>query len=321
MKLSKEIKTAIVGLVGIFLFIIGFSFLKSNPIFNNDITLFAVYENVGGLQTGTPVTINGYTVGKVNNIKFKDERGNLLVTFTVNSDFKFSKNSLVELYDTGIIGGKGLQVRPVFDGARSAQKHDTLSTSVRPGITDLVQEKLGPLQVKVEGAISNADSLLMNVNDVLDAKTKRGLRESIVKLNVTLTEFQGIGSSFNVLLEKNKYKLDSSLTNLNVMTANFAKLSEDLAQSDLKTTMANLQTTIKDLNGVLAKVESGEGSLGKLLKNEDLYNNLSNASRELDLLLQDFRLNPKRYVNVSVFGKKQKEYIYPENDPAVNTNK
>ena len=104
------------------------------------------------------------------------------------------------------------------------------------------------------------------------------------------------------------------------MTENFSKLSDSLASAGLASTVKNLQSTVTSLNGVLKKIESGEGSLGKLTKDEELYTNLSNASKELDLLLQDFRLNPKRYVNVSVFGKKQKEYTLPENDPAENTD-
>ena len=122
----------------------------------------------------------------------------------------------------------------------------------------------------------------------------------------------------NDLLENNKQQLDNSIKNVNNMTENFSKLSDSLAGAGLASTMKNLQTTVTSLNSILKKVESGEGSLGKLTKDEELYTNLANASRELDLLLQDFRLNPKRYVNVSVFGKKQKDYTLPENDPADN---
>ncbi|NJB70307.1 phospholipid/cholesterol/gamma-HCH transport system substrate-binding protein [Saonia flava] len=316
MKISREFKTGAIVLVGIFLFILGFSYLKSNPIFDKSITLYAIYDNVGGLQPGTPVTINGLTVGKVNNIVFKDESFNSLVTFTVKSDFQFAKNSKVELYDTGIIGGKGLQIIPVFDGSRPAQKSDTLMTNIRPGLTDLVQEKLGPLQLKVEGAISNADSLLMNVNDVLDDKTKRDLRESISGLNSLVKNFQTSATALNGLLAENKGQLDSTIANVNSITDNFAKISDSLANAGLGETMKSLQSTVASLDVLLAKMEKGDGSLGKLMKDEELYNNLANASKEMDLLLQDFRLNPKRYVNVSVFGKKQKEYELPENDPA-----
>src|SRR5210317_2254434 len=161
----------------------GYSYLKANPIFNDNKVFYAVYEHVGGLQTGTQVSINGYSVGKVNDIRFLDSSGKLLVTFTVDKEFDFSGNSIAELYDTGIIGGKGIQIIPVFDEAPAAASGDTLQARIRPGITELVQQKLTPLQLKVESAVSNADSLLLNFNNVLDDATKENLKESIIALN------------------------------------------------------------------------------------------------------------------------------------------
>ena len=305
MKLSREVKTGIIVIGGILLFVMGFSFLKATPIFNNSKTFYAVYSHVGGLQPGTQVSINGFNVGNVNKISFKNGSGNLLVTFSVDSDFEFSKNSIAELYDTGIIGGKGIQVNPVFDGAPIAQSGDTLSSNIKPGLTDLLQQKLAPLQSKIEGAVSNADSLLLNFNDVLDEETKRNLRESIKGLNATVQSFQSSAATLNSLLADNKNSLDSSITNINTITTNFSVLSDSIAQVGLANTIRSLESTISNLDKMLAKIEKGEGTLGKLVNNEELYNNLSEASKELDLLLQDFRLNPKRYVNVSVFGKKQ----------------
>ncbi|MGN7514703.1 MAG: MlaD family protein [Allomuricauda sp.] len=316
MKLSREIKTGIIVVAGIVAFIFGLSYLKSSPLFENNKTFYAVYDDVGGLQPGTTVSINGFNVGNVTNIKFKDSSGKLLVTLTVSNDFEFSKNSIAELFDTGIIGGKGVQIVPVFDEAPTAKSGDTLPSKIKPGLTELVQQKLTPLQLKVEGAVSNADSLLMNVNQILDEPTKKQLKQTIVSLNELVRSFKGSADNLNILLDNNKMQLDSSLKNVSHITSNFSKLSDSLVNSDLGGTLTEFQTTVSQLNDILAKIERGEGSLGKLHKDDALYNNLAEASRELDLLLQDFRLNPKRYVNVSVFGKKQKEYTLPENDPA-----
>ena len=294
----------------------GFSYLKSTPIFDNSKTFYAVYPNVGGLQSGTSVSINGFSVGKVNDIKFLDEQGNLLVTFTVGNDFKFSKNSLVELYDTGIIGGKGLQIRPVFDATGVAQTGDALQTETRPGITDLAQQKLTPLVRKFESAISGADSVLVNVNSVLDSKTKKELKEVIGGLNVLISSLNQSATSLNSVLEGNKEKLDNSFKNFDVLTSNFAKLSDSLNSAGLGRTLASLESTMASLDQITQKIENGDGSLGLLMNDKELYSNLNSSSRELELLLQDFRLNPKRYVNVSVFGKKQKDYTVPEEDPA-----
>lgn len=316
MKLSREVKTGIIVIGGVLLFILGFSYLKSTPLFEDGKTLYAVYKNVGGLQSGTQVSINGLNVGTVNDIKFKDNSGDLVVAFTVNNDFSFSKSSKAELYDTGIIGGKGIQIRPVFDGSPMARSGDTLLSSTKPGLTELVQSRLTPLQQKVEGAVSNADSLMMNVNDVLDDRTRKDLRESIAGLSNLMKSLQGSADVLNSILQGNKGKLESSLTSFKELTENFANLSDSLNNAGLGRTLSSLESTVANLDKLMAKIEKGDGTLGKLMNNGELYNNLNNASRELDLLLQDFRLNPKRYVNVSVFGKKQKEYSVPDDDPA-----
>lgn len=316
MKISREFKTGIIVIGGILLFVLGFSFLKSNPIFDSSKTFYAVYSHVGGLQPGTQVTINGFSVGKVKEIRFLDASGKLVVTFSVSDDFQFSKNSRAQLFDTGIIGGKGIQIIPRFDDAPVAVSGDTLPTDTRPGLTELVQQKLTPLQLKVEGAVTHADSLLMNINEVLDDNTKRNLQSSVEGLNALITSFQKTTAALNKLLVDNQESLDESIRNINTISSNFSTLSDSLANAGLGGAIERLDATLDQLNQVLVKIDSGEGSLGQLVNNQELYTNLNKSSKELSLLLQDFRLNPKRYVNVSVFGKKQKDYTLPENDPA-----
>lgn len=318
MKLSREIKTGVIVVGGILLFIMGFSYLKSTPLFDNSKTFYGIYENVGGLQTGTSVSINGLNVGSVNDIKFHDKSGKLLVTFSVNNEFEFSNSSMAELYDTGIIGGKGIQIIPVFDGNPKAKSGDTLITGVKPGLTDLVQKNLAPLQQKIEGAVTHADSLLVSFNQILDTKTKTDLRETVTGLNALVKSFQSTSNAMNTLIADNRVQLNGSVKNIGLITDNFAKLSDSLSNAGLTTTIKNLETTLANFNQILSKMEQGEGTMGKLMTDDELYRNLTSSSNELDLLLQDFRLNPKRYVNVSVFGKKQIEYELPENDPALN---
>lgn len=299
--------------MGILCVIFGYSYLKSSSLFDNNITLFAVYEHVAGLQSGTAVSINGKNVGTVNSVKFKDTSGNLLVTFSVNRELKFSKNSTVELYDTGLIGGKGLRINPIFEG-QAVSKYDTLNTKIKPSLTDLAQQKLFPIFETLESALTDADSVMLNVNQVLDTKTKTDLQKAISGLSDLMVSLNSSAEVLNKLLKNSK--LDSSLENLNDITSNFSKLSDSLNNAGLGRTLASLETTVGNLDNLMGRIEKGEGTLGKLTKDEALYNNLSSASKELDLLLQDFRLNPKRYVNVSVFGKKQKDYTVPEEDPA-----
>jgi phospholipid/cholesterol/gamma-HCH transport system substrate-binding protein len=301
--------------MGIVCVIFGYSFLKSTSLFDDDMTLYAVYKDVGGLQSGTVVSINGKNVGAVNSVKWKDASGNLLVTFTVNRELSFSKNSTVELYDAGLIGGKGLRVNPVFDGP-PVENRDTLVTSVKASLSEVADQKLSPILEKFESALTDADSVMLNVNEVLDVKTKRDLREAISGLNELVGSLNGSATKLNRILGANEKTLENSLTNFETITGNFAQLSDSLNNAGLGRTLSNLESTVANLDKLMARIESGDGTLGKLVNDEKLYNNLNNASRELDLLLQDFRLNPKRYVNVSVFGKKQKEYSVPDGDPA-----
>lgn len=315
MKLSREIKTGLIVVMGILCVIFGYSFLKSTSVFDDNLTLHAVYDDVGGLQPGTAVSINGKNVGTVNTVKFKDKSGNLLVTFSVNRDLEFAKTSTVELYDTGLIGGKGLRINPSFEGG-SVVNGDYLETSKKASLSEVADQKLSPILEKFESALTDADSVMLNVNAVLDTKAKRDLRQTINDLSSLMTDLKGAGSTLNRLLKNNESKLDKSLTNFEELTANFAKLSDSLNNAGLGRTLASLESTVANLNNLMSRIDKGDGTLGKLMKDEELYLNLNNASRELDLLLQDFRLNPKRYVNVSVFGKKQKEYEVPEEDPA-----
>ena len=311
MKISREIKTAIIVLGGILLFILGYTYLKSNPIFRSYRTYYAVYDHVGGLAPATPITINGFPVGKVLQIRFLDEQGKLLVTFSMESDFQFSKNSKAELYDTGIIGGKSIQIIPVFDDSRLSVSGDTLPSSIRPGLTELVTQKLTPLQEMMENMVVSADSVLVGVTGILDEKTRQHIKRSISNLNTTIANFKRTSGTLNELMSNNKEKIDSAFENVGNITKNLSNVSDQLAGADYKKTVENLQAVADNFNKILSKIEAGEGTIGKLLKDEKMYKNLTDGSKQLELLLEDMRLNPKRYVHFSLFGKRAKSYKPP----------
>lgn len=319
MKISREFKTAIVVLGGILLFILGFSFLKSNPIFKSYRTYYAVYDHVGGLATGTSVSINGFPVGKIMDIRFLDEKGKLLVTFSVENDFEFSQSSKAVLFDTGIIGGKGIQIVPVFDGSPVSVSGDTLPASIKPGLTELVTQRLTPLQAQLGSMLEHADSVLSGINTVLDDDTRANLKASTANLKEITDNFKSSSVALNALLRDNKEKLDNSIDNIEGLTGNLKDVSATLAEADLGRTMEELQQTINGFNNVIAKIDRGEGSVGKLLKDEELYDNLTGASLQLEQLLEDMKLNPKRYVHFSLFGKRPKPYETQEEESGTKT--
>ncbi|MBZ0326623.1 MAG: MlaD family protein [Altibacter sp.] len=312
MKLSREVKTGVLAIGAILLFVFGYSFLKGTNILDKHRTFYVKYQNVEGLAKSAPVTINGLDVGKVQNIGFANKSGGLVVEFTVEDDFEFSKNSIARIYSSGLIGGKSLGIFPQYDPKNVAKSGDTLLGEVEDGMLSAVTKALGPLEKKVNNTLATVDTLMLAFTDVLDDSTRNNLKQAIENLNHTLYSFRGVSQKLDGVLGENGEKLNSTFTNLDEMSANFAKLSDSLAQLELGQLMGDLQNVVTRLDGIAAGIENGEGSVGKLLKDDKLYDNLEGASRQLEQLLQDLKLNPKRYVNISVFGKKQKEYVKPE---------
>lgn len=311
MKITREIKTAILVIVSMLLFLWGYSFLKGSDILTGYHTYTIEYDDVEGLTASAPVTINGLVVGKVADIRYVENTWKPLVEIQINKKYTFSKSSIARMYEPGLIAGKQIQIIPDMTDSVLAKSGDKLQGGIKPGLTDLVSEKLTPLQEKIESATVSADSLLTGLNEVLDDKTKSNLKNSIERLNETLAGFNEVSKNVNALMADNRTKIDNVVTNLENTTSNFSKISDSLASANLSKTVKSLENTIANIDKLLVEVESGKGTMGKLFKDEKLYDNFAKTSQELELLLQDLRLNPTRYINVSLFGKKNKPYIAP----------
>lgn len=312
MKLSKEVKTGILAIGAILLLIFGYSFLKGTNLLEKHREFYVKYDNVEGLAQSAPVTINGLTVGKVQNITFANSKGGLVVKFTVEKDFDFSKNSIVRIYSSGLIGGKNLGIFPKYD-EYVAKSGDTLKGDVEDGMLTAVTKALGPLERKVNNTLATVDTLLLNVNAIVDENTRNNLQEAIVNLNTTLNSFAGVSEKLNRVLGNNTGKLDNTFTNLNRTANNLSQLTDSLSQLETGKLVRDLQDMVDRMDKIVAGIDNGEGSVGKLLNDDKLYENLEGASRQLEQLLQDVKLNPKRYVHISVFGRKNKEYEQPDN--------
>jgi phospholipid/cholesterol/gamma-HCH transport system substrate-binding protein len=307
LKISREVKTAVLVISGILLFIFIFNYLKGENILDSSRTFYAVYDNVEGLASSTPVTINGLTVGKVHEIGFtEDGSGKIKVKLLVDSDFKFSINSKAELYEAGLIGGKAIAIVPAFDNAKKAKKGDYLEGTVKAGLTALVNQRLTPLQEKIETMMVSADSLLTNINTVFDVQTKTNLKKSIAELSTTIESFKNTSVSINKLITDNQEKLTSTLSNVDNISTNLSKITDSIATANLGETIKSLQLTINNFDKILSSIEKGEGSIGKLLKDDALFNNLKGASKEMEELLRDIKLHPKRYFRI--LSKKEIPY-------------
>jgi len=286
------------------MFIIGFSYLKGNHVFISDRTFYAIYDDVEGISKGTPVTISGFNVGSIQNIEFFNDSEKLLVKFRVENKINFSKNSIAQIYETGLIGGKALAV--ITKPGIVAKSGDTLSSAIAPGLTELVNDKLSPLQEKIESTFVSADSLLIAINNILDNQTQSNIKNTFEDLSETVENVKFSTSKFENLLEENENKISNIINRIDITSSNLSNFSNSFA--DLEKTIENFSKTSDNLNLILSEISSGNGTFNKLIFDDSIVNSLNSASENINLLLEDLRLNPKRYVHFSLFGKKNKPY-------------
>ena len=308
MRPSKEIKAALFVLIGIFLFLIGFNFLNGTSLFKSENNLYAVYDQVEGLQSGTKVTVNGLTVGKVSSIDFLPSTNKILVSFTVRNDLEFSKNSIAELYEASLIGGKSIAIIPVYDPDRILASGDTLQSRIKPGLTDVIGSEISPLQKKIGELLINADTLISSLNTVFDDQAQQGLNKAMTEVSTTITNLNTVSAALSKILSKQESNINQTFDNLAQASVNLNQISDSLSQANLKGMVTQFETAASSLNSILKSMERGEGSIGKLIHDDALYNNLEASTKEVELLIKDLKEHPKRYVHFSLFGKKDTPY-------------
>ena len=314
MKLTREIKTAILVISSILLFFWGYSYVKGKDLFTNYKTVYVEYDNVEGLVKSAAVTLNGLIVGSISNITINEKTGKILVKLQLKTDFPISKTSTAAIYEPGFIAGKQIAIYPNYADKTVIVTGDMLRGDITAGLTESLKSKLVPIQEKFEKVMLGVDKLLIGVNNVLDKDGQADLKKSLSELSKTIEQFHKASASVNTMLDDNRSKINGAVTNFNKISNDFSQISDSLNKANLGQTAKNLEKTLASVDKIMADLQSGKGTMGKLLTDEELYKNLAKTSKELDLLLEDVRLNPTRYVNVSVFGKKNKPYVAPVND-------
>ncbi len=320
--MSKELKTGIVLILIIIAFFWGFNFLKGQDIFKPSSRYFMVeYSNVGGLTEASLVTINGLKVGQVDDIDFLDlpeKRGQLVVRFSMDNDFEFTKNSIVKIYSPNPLSGSNLAIIPSYKGD-AAVSGDYLKGEIESSLFTSIGEKLDPIQAKMENVIVSADTLFQRINNVLDQKTSESIKRSVKGLELTIVDVRKTLSSVNSMIDSNAISFKETLENTKSITSNLTKITDTLANSNLGEIMRKAEMTLTSVNSLLDGIDKGKGSIGKFVNDDAMYTNLTNVSKELEELLREMKLNPKRFVHFSLFGKRAKSYN-EENNKNNKTN-
>lgn len=290
------------------MFIWGYNFLKDRSLYDTSRTFYAEYSNVQGLAPKSPVTINGLKVGTVSDITFHPaKKGVLVVHMNLTDDIEFSRKSVAQIYSPDFISGKSLKIEMEFEAGDIAMSGDTIKGEVDAGIMGMINEQIAPLQTKVESFVVQTDSVMKNISRITSAENQKNIEASLRHISVVLENFKKTSVHVEELMQDNG-RFDSISKSANVTMQNLSRISDTLQAADIGATVRKLQASMDSFQVILDSLSKGNGTIGKLMQDEELYENLANASKELEELLREIKLHPKRFVHLSVFGKKEQPY-------------
>lgn len=310
MKIRNETKVGILAVVAITILIVGYGFLKGNNVFSSETEFYARYKSVEGLTVSKPILVNGFQIGRVSSLKLEPS-GTILAQFKVHPEYEIPTNTIARLESTDLLGGKAI----VFDLGNSkfyAKDGDTLAANNEKNLMEQVQ----PIQKKAEAIIGKLDSMLSSINNTINPDFQRNFNRSFASIANTMATLEGTTRKVDNLVGAESSRIAAIMANLESVSGNFKnnnqritnvmanleKMSDQLARANFESTVNNANKAVADMQAAINKVNNGEGSLGKLINDDGLYQNLNNASGNLDKLMIDLKANPKRYVSFSVFG-------------------
>jgi phospholipid/cholesterol/gamma-HCH transport system substrate-binding protein len=304
LRLSKEIKAAFFVLSTILLFIFGFNFLKGSSLLDKQKTIYAVYDEVDGLLVGANVMINGLSIGNVTELDFLPNSTKILVTLKVKDKLNFSSKSTASIYETGVLGGLAISIEPIFERESIVKTGDTLSSSVRPGLTELINRQIEPLSRQLQSTITSVDSIFTGASNVLNRQTQEEIKESI---NVLTSAIKSINNSSIIIeetLTAKSSQINKTIDNFEKISSNLSEVSDELNSFGLSNLLSNLEVSVDGISSIVDKLDSDKSTIGKLINEDEVYNNLNSSIESLNSLISDIKANPKKYVHFSVFGRK-----------------
>lgn len=334
MKISNETKIGALTIIAVTFLILGYNFLRGRTILKTGFFLYAKYTDTKKLMPSNPVFANGFQVGSVYSTEAADNNlSGILVEIKLNGEYNLPDNSMA-IIETNPLGTPGISI-VLGNSSKYLASGDTIKTQEAGDLLSGLTSKITPVADQLKTTLASLDTVLRNVNSTLDPNAKSNLQQVIANLAVATKSITTSTASLEKMLNTQSGALASSLNNVDAFTKNLAannekitatlanveKATENLSKADIDGVVNNLKSSVEKLNTVMEKVNSADGSLGAMLNSKDLYNNLNNTVRSLNILMDDLRVHPKRYVNVSVFGKKDKgDYLTSPLDSANSTS-
>lgn len=310
-KISNEVKVGLIALVTMVVFIWMYNFLKGKDLLSRTAHYYVVYDKISGLDESSPIEINGYKAGVVQSINFiNDGTGRLLVTLSVRKDFDLPENTYAEIIPASLVAG--MKIRLVFgNGPGIYRRGDTIPGVLSESVISKIETELTPVKEKVGDLLIVLDSVITSINEIMTPEFRENLRGSIANLNSTTKNISEILGSEEkdlkaTLVNINRFSemLAASSGRIGNTFSNLESITDTLASADLYGSVRSLKSNLEKTSVLLGNLNDGKGSAGQLLTNDSLYNNLSASLSSLNLLLEDLRSNPKRYVHFSLFGRK-----------------
>jgi phospholipid/cholesterol/gamma-HCH transport system substrate-binding protein len=290
--------------------VFSYNYLKGINLFEKNRKFKVTYSKVDGLSMSNPVTLNGFKIGKVHKINFNRENTReLIVDIIIENDVIFPKTSTAELYETGLIGGKAIAIIPDYkNDSTIALDGDFLKGVLKPGLTELVNQILPQVQLQLESVMQSAEVVFENINKLFDEETKTELKSSIKEFSLLTQNLSNTSRRVSDLIEKSAPGIELTINDLKDTSNNLKSITDSVSKKDISDLTNNLNELVKNLNKVSKNLNNSNGTMGMLIQDKSIYENLEKATNELNILIEDVKLNPSRYVNFSVFGKKNKDF-------------
>ena len=315
-KVKNELKIGIMVAAAIVLLVLGLNFLKGKNIFSSENEYYTYYDNVQGLQESAIVQLNGLGIGKVATIALQPDK-TIKVTFSVDKDVKIPVGSVAKLATNDLISGTKVIALQLSDSSQYIENDNFIKGEGSEGLLDNISETVSPLVGSVRNTIITLDTLLSSVNSIVNGQTRQHLNQSFASLDTALRQFAALSK----VLNEQSQNLTGVIENVNSITGNLAannekinttltnleSFSTSLNQGDIQKTLQNLQAATNSLQGFMKQVNDNNGTLGMLVNDKKLYDNLTSTLSALDILLEDVKKHPAKYINVSVFGRKVKQ--------------